>query len=135
MDPHFIIYTIGIGVEGRCTELFPKYLDEEYFLIGNRVYVYKEKDLTTEDLYHKKRLMSFINDLGYLGSGIPSDKAGQKRLQCLINVQSLMETCFREERKVIFGNFFRSFLLLLSLIFLLTTYLLLSWLCVDLMKN
>lgn len=28
LDPHFIVYAIGIRVEGRCTELFPKYLDE-----------------------------------------------------------------------------------------------------------
>lgn len=46
----------------------------------NGMYVYKEDDLSTEDFYQKKRLMSFINDLCYLIGGIPSKEADRKRL-------------------------------------------------------
>lgn len=39
---------------------------QSHFLMGNALYVYKEEDLSQEELYQKKWLVSFIKDLGYL---------------------------------------------------------------------
>lgn len=75
------------------------------FLIGNEVYVYKDNDLTIEDLYQKKRLMSFFIDLGYFRGGTPTEETDQKCLQRIINVQLLMETRSSEERKVFLVSF------------------------------
>lgn len=44
-EAHATVHTVGDEVKGKCTKFFPKYSDESNFLIGNRVYVYKEEDL------------------------------------------------------------------------------------------
>lgn len=62
------IYDIGNEVEGKRVNLFPKYWIEGQFLMENGVYVYKEENLSLEDLYLNKQLISFIEDLGYLGA-------------------------------------------------------------------
>lgn len=48
------------------------------------VYVYKEVDLIVEALYHKKRLMSVISDLGCFRGNIHIDVTDQKYLQRLM---------------------------------------------------
>lgn len=77
--------------------------------------MYKDNNLSTEDLYYKKLLMSFISDLGYLRGGVPSKKADQRRLYHLIDIQLLMEASSQEERKVIFGKFWKLLAFLSSL--------------------
>lgn len=37
--------------------------------MGNGIYVYKEEDFPDEDSYQKKKLASFINNLGILEAG------------------------------------------------------------------
>lgn len=73
-----MVCIIGTIVDGRYTELFPNYWTKNHFLLGNGVYVYKDEDLTTEDLYHTKWMMSFIIDLVYIGNDVPLDEVGQK---------------------------------------------------------
>lgn len=95
-EAHATIYADRDEREGRCTQLFPMYWTEIHFLMRNKVYVYKEEDLTSEDLYQKKQHISFIDDLGYLGGNIPQEEAGQKCLKHLIDIQLLMEAHSRE---------------------------------------
>lgn len=86
-----------IGMKWKVGALnFPMYWTEIHFLMRNMVYVYKEEDLTSKDLYQKKQHISFIDDLGYLGGNIPQDEAGQKCLKHLIDIQLLMEVHSRE---------------------------------------
>lgn len=73
--------------------------------MGNIMYVYKEKDIAAEDLYQKRRLVSLINDMGYFGGGTPTYEVDHKHLQCLTDVQLMMEAHSQEYRKVIFGKF------------------------------
>lgn len=100
-----IVFTIRNRVKDKCVELFPKYWTESHLLMGNRVYVYKEEYISSENLYQKKQMMNFINDLGYFGGGVPSEEADQKHLKCLIDTQLLVEAYTWEERKIIFGKF------------------------------
>lgn len=48
------------------------------------MYVYKEDDLIVEVLYHKKRLMSVISELGCFGGNTHIDVTDQKYLQRLM---------------------------------------------------
>lgn len=72
--------------------------------MGNRLQVYKEEDLSQEELCVKKRLSSFVKDLGYLGGSIPQDEVDKKCLKCLIDTRLVMEVRTMEERKIIFGK-------------------------------
>lgn len=47
------------------------------FLMGNIMYVYKEKDIAAEDLYQKRRLVSLISDMGYFRRGTPTYEVDQ----------------------------------------------------------
>lgn len=70
----------------------------------------------------QKRLTSFIKDPSYPGGVTPQDEATQKRLKHLIDTHLLMDTRTREEKKIIFGKFWKLFPFLLST-FLIMTYL------------
>lgn len=67
----------------------------------NKIYVYKERDLTTEDMYQNKRLMGFNSNLGYFGRDSPMDKVSRKRLQCVIDIQ-LLATIVPEKKGKLF---------------------------------
>lgn len=97
-EAHVTVYTIGNEVDGKCTELFLKYWTERHFLMGNEVYVYKEKDLFEEDTYQKKRLISLVKDLSYIGRGIPYNQDDRKHLKFLIDTRLLVEAYTREGR-------------------------------------
>lgn len=94
LEANATVFSNNDRVEQRCAELFPKYWIESKFLMGSNVYVYKEGDLSDEDLYQKKQLMSFIGDLGYFEGNFPMEEVDRK---CLY-------PHFLEERKVIFGK-------------------------------
>lgn len=54
-------------------------------LMGNGSHVYKESDLSQEELYLKKeQLASFFKELRYVGGIFSRDKAPKKRLKRLI---------------------------------------------------
>lgn len=50
LEARATVCTIGDRVEERCVELFSKYWVESHFLMENNAYVYKEENLTAEDL-------------------------------------------------------------------------------------
>lgn len=93
-----------------------------------RLYVYKEDDIFQEKLYHKKCLMSFINDLSYFNGGVHLEETDRKHLKCLIDSLLMMKPYTSEERKIIFG---KSWKLLASLLYLLTlgvfTLVIIAW--------
>lgn len=72
--------------------------------MDNNVYVYKEGDIFGNVLYQKKKLMSFISNLGYIWVDMPADEVEHMCLSHLIRVRFPMEVQSREERKVIFGK-------------------------------
>lgn len=78
-EAHGTTCVVGGRADGECTELFPKYWTESHFLMGYGIYVYWHEDLSQEDLYQKKWLMGFINDLSYHGGGIPQDEVERSR--------------------------------------------------------
>lgn len=91
LEDHATVCIIGYIVDGRCVELFNKCWTVSHFLMGNNVYVYKDEDLITDELYQNKLLMSFIRDLGCFGGGTAIYEVNQNFLQYLVNVQLLME--------------------------------------------
>lgn len=65
-ETHVRVFNVGSGVDGRCAELFSKYWIDCHFLLGNRLYVYKERDLSDEARYQNTWSIKFISNLGYL---------------------------------------------------------------------
>lgn len=91
-------------MKGKFVDLFSKYWIKGHFLLGNRLYVYSEKELPNEAQHQKGRLMKFINNLGYIGGGISVEEVDKKRLKRLFNVQLLIRARSEEERKTIFSK-------------------------------
>lgn len=77
-------------MENRCIRLFCKFWNQGDFLTGNGLYVYKENDLSPKELYLKKRLTTFIKELGYVRGVVPRDEISNKRLKRLIQTRLLM---------------------------------------------
>lgn len=71
--------------------------------MGNGSYVYKESNMSKEELYLEKRLISFFKELGYAKGDVLRDEISKKRLKQLIETRFLMDDT-KEERKVIFGE-------------------------------
>lgn len=60
--------------EGSYAELFSKHQSKDHFLLWNRIYVYKERDIPNEAWYQKGQLKKFVINLGYIGGGILVDE-------------------------------------------------------------
>lgn len=73
--------------------------------MGNGLYVYKDDDLSQEDMYLNKCLMGFVKELGDLGGVTSQNEASLKRLKWLIKTCQLMDVRTKEEMKVIFCEF------------------------------
>lgn len=58
-------------MEGKCIDLFPKYLIESHFLVENIIHLYKEEDLTTQYLYLKIIVDGLYPQLGLLRGWCP----------------------------------------------------------------
>lgn len=82
-------------VECKCKLMFPHCWSVKHLLMDNDTYVYKEEYFFNEESYQKKPLVYFVNILVYLGGGVPSAKANQKRFKCLIGVPLLMRISLR----------------------------------------
>lgn len=52
----------------------------KHFLLENGSYIYKENDFTVEDSLHKKKLLEFVNYLGYVRGVVPSYEVEKKRM-------------------------------------------------------
>lgn len=74
-------------------------------------------------MYQKKQMMSLIRDLGYFAGIVPSEEADRKHLQHLVDIQLLVEACFREQQKFVFGKL-QKLLDFMFLFWLFITYLL-----------
>lgn len=98
-DSHAKIFVIETELEYRCMNLFCKFLSHGHFLMGNKLYVYKEVDLSQEDLYLKKQLFIFFKELGFL-----QDEASRKLSKRIIKNRLLLDDNSEEESKVIFGK-------------------------------
>lgn len=92
-------------MENISNNLFSKYWNKCHFLKGNGLYVYKEDDLSQEEIYLIRRRTAFVKELGYVGDTTPWDKASQKRLKWIIKTHMLMDAHTKKERKVLFGEF------------------------------
>lgn len=77
--------------EGKCTKLFPEYWNGGHLLLGNELYVYKGDDISREELYLKKRMVSFVKDLGYPRGVTPQDEASHKHLKRLTDTRQRMD--------------------------------------------
>lgn len=64
--------------------------------------------------------MILINDLGYFWGGVPLEEADQKNMKRLMDTYLMMEVRTREERKIIFDNFWKFLASLLSILLLMT---------------
>lgn len=71
-------------------------------------YVYKEDDMSWEELYLKKWFLTYFNVLGYVEGVILQDEASRKILKRLIEAYMLMDANTKEERKVIFSKLLSS---------------------------
>lgn len=101
-EAHEIACTIGTRKKNTCTDLFYTYLNQGNFLTENGSYVYKESDLYQYELYLKKKMPTFIKELGYIRGVITNDKNSKKHLKWLIETNLLMDVRTKEEMKVIF---------------------------------
>lgn len=88
---------------GKYTNLFPKYWNKGHLLMENGLYVYKGGGWPLSGrLVLKKRMVSFVKDLGYPEGVVPQDEASKKCLKLLIDTRLLMNAHAREERKIIY---------------------------------
>lgn len=97
-----MICTIRTKTENKCTDLFHKYHKRGNFLSGNGSYVYKESDMSQDELYLKKHMTTFIKELSHVGDVIPQNEILKKRLKRLVETRLLMDAHTKEERKSFF---------------------------------
>lgn len=90
-------------VEDRFTIQFPKHYNKGHFVMGNILYVYNENYVSKGSL--KRWIAGFVKVLGYVGGVTPWDEAPHERLKLLIENRLLMDTCTKEDMRVIFGEF------------------------------
>lgn len=50
----------------QCSDKFSKFWRESHFLADNGFYVYRLYDLSQEEFYIKRKLVAFLEDLGYV---------------------------------------------------------------------
>lgn len=79
----------------------------------NDTYVHKKGDFSNEDSYQKKKWVGFVNNLSYLGGGVPLAEVHRKCLKRLIGVALLIEARSREDRRIAFGMFVISLIILI----------------------
>lgn len=72
--------------------------------MGNGPYIYKEGDLSKDELYLRKQLVTFVKGLDHFGGVIPSDETSKKRLKWHVKTRLLMDARTKEEKKAIFGE-------------------------------
>lgn len=77
---------IKIGQEYKCTYLFRKFWSQGHFLMGNELYVYREDDLSQEEIYLKKLLVAFSIELGYVWGVIPQGESSKRQLNGLLKL-------------------------------------------------
>lgn len=58
--------------------------------MGNELYVYREDDLSQEEIYLKKLLVAFSIELGNVWGVIPQGESSKRRLKWLIETRLLM---------------------------------------------
>lgn len=87
---HATICRAEPGVDGKCMSLFTHCWSVRHFLMKNDKYVYKERYFSNGESYQNKKLVGFVNNLGYLGGGVPSAKVDRKHLKHLIDVPLLI---------------------------------------------
>lgn len=83
-------------------DLFHNFWNQHHFLTRNMSYVYKEDDLSYEELHLKKHLVMFFKELGYVSGVLHLNESSRKRLKFLIKTWQLIDVNTKEERKVIF---------------------------------
>lgn len=96
-------------MKGKCKPLFPR--SKKHFLLENALYIYGESEFNIEDSFQKKRMLYFVNHLGYFRGVIPLDKDGRKCMKRLIYISILMGTRSREGRWIAFGRHVSLFIL------------------------
>lgn len=70
----------------------------------NGSYVYGESEFSVEDSFWKKKLLDFVNCLGYVGGVVPLKEVSKRYWKHLIYVSLLMGTRSHEGREG--NNFF-----------------------------
>lgn len=115
---HAQVCAIRIRTENRCTNLFPKFLNQGHFLMENGSYIYKESGMSQKEIYLKKRLITFFKELGYIGGVIPLDEASEKRLKWFIETCLLIDANTKEKRTIIFGELLVPLSLIISYFYL-----------------
>lgn len=68
-------------------------------MTGNTSYFYEE-----EEVYLKRKLVAFYNELGYIDDIVPSDVTSRKRLKRFIETRWMVDARTEGERKIIFGK-------------------------------
>lgn len=63
---HAIVCGAEPKVKGKCNNLFPHFWSAKHFFIENDNYGNKQEDFSDDDSNQKKRLVGFVNNLGYL---------------------------------------------------------------------
>lgn len=74
------------------------------FLSDSGSYVNKIKELFGEDVFQKRKLVSFFNGVSYDEGVIPPDAASRKQLKWFMETHLLVEFDSKEARKIIFGE-------------------------------
>lgn len=69
-----------------------------------KLYIYKESDMSQEEIYLNKRFITFFKELGYVRGIIPRDESLRKRLKRIMKTRLLMEANTKEKKKVVFGK-------------------------------
>lgn len=108
---HASIYDVHNRVEGRCNYLYPKYWNGGYFLLEDNMFTYSEKEVSRVPMF-KRSVSKFINNMAYIGGAISVTQDDNKCLKCLIDIPLVVKVRSREERRTIFGKFFKLFLFL-----------------------
>lgn len=103
-ESHAEIYSIDPGLPYQCSCIFSKFWHQINFLLDLGSYVYRMDNLSQEDVFLKKWLVSFFEDLGYVRGVVPPDAASKKQLQRLTETRLLMNVDSKLSRNVIFGE-------------------------------
>lgn len=104
---HANICIIKANLKYKLTDLFFTLWSQCHFLMGNGSYIYKEEDLSQNELYLKKQLVAFSKELGYVKGIVPQDESSRRLSKRLTETRLLIDANTIEERKVIFGKFLK----------------------------
>lgn len=79
-EAHEIMCIIWTKMEDMCSNMFHKYWNKGHFMMRNDMYVYKEGDISLEEIYMKKQLVTFIKELDHIGVVTHCDESSNKYL-------------------------------------------------------